>query len=308
MKFHKILGKCDPQIITEAEGMLSSTFTELAMGYKTKAFGSKLGGDVFLHQLISPLKHICDARGIEFNVECEKMHAEFEAENVPEEQRDAIIAALKKQFGNKLLYTAATNGSIFYWAPQFIIKQSKIGLRLIVGHEGWHSIYMHPSRRGSRNPALWNIAVDFKVNFTLMDDLRLRDFRHPEEVFQKELGDFITLKEYGGFLKDPFNPPAKLALWNPTLSMKHTMERMANPGYKNPDDKEPKSLYFAEPQLADDMKRPENIYDYLFNQIPKCSTCGKIGVWKKPEAYKKLEKQLKEMQADMEDHSNDAKH
>ena len=55
-----------------------------------------------------------------------------------------------------------------------------------------------------------------------------------------------------------------------------------------------------------DMKRPENIYDYLFDQIPKCATCGKIGVWKKPEAYKKLEKQIKEMQADMEDHSNDA--
>lgn len=296
MKFDKILGKCDPELILEAERMLSSIFTELAMGYKTKAFGSKMGGDVFLHQLISPLKHICDARGIQFDIEVEKLEEEFKENKIAKARRDLLISDLKRHFGSKLLYTAATNGKIFYWAPQFIVKKSKLGLRLVVGHEGWHAIYMHPTRRGSRNPALWNIAVDFKVNYTLMDDLRLRDFRKPEETFREELGEFLVLKEYAAFLKDPFNPPNKLALWNPMYSLK----QMITPGYKDPSDVEGKSLFFAEPNLADDMKRPENIYDYLFSQIPKCNTCGKVGVWKKPAEYKKLEAQAKEMQADLE--------
>lgn len=302
MKFDRILGKCDPKLVLESEQMLSAIFTELAMGYKTKAFGSKMGGDVFLHQLISPLKHICDARGLQFDIECDTLNKEFEEQKLPANQRKAIIEQLKVQFGKKLLYTAATNGSSFFWAPQFIVTKSKIGLRLLVGHEGWHAIYMHPSRRGSRNPALWNIAVDYKVNYTSMDDLRLRDFRYPEEVFRQELGDFVNLKDYASFLKDPFNPPAKLALWNPM----HGLKQMVTPGYKETGDKESKSVYFADSNLSDDMKRPENIYEYLLSQIPKCNTCGKVGIWKKPEEYKKLEKQAKEMQADLEsDEEND---
>ena len=302
MKFHKILGKCDPAIVIEAENKLTACFTELSMGWKTKAFGSKLGGDVFLHQLISPLKHMCDARALEFDAECIKINEEFEEDNIPQPQRDAIIGELKKQFGGKLLRTAATDGRIFYWAPQFINTLSKIGLRLLVGHEGWHSIYMHPSRRGSRNPALWNQIVDFKVNFTLMDDLRCRDFRKPEEIFKKELGDFITLAEYASFLKDPFNPPVKLAGWNPINSIK----RSINPGYQAADDKEYKSLYYADPNLTGDMLKPENIYTYLMNCIPKCSTCGKIGFYKKPKEFSDLEKQLAEIQADTEeDHSDE---
>ena len=302
MKFDKVLGKCDPNLIFEAQERLSATFTELAMGYKTKAFGSKLGGDVFLHQLVSPLKQVCDARALEFDEEVKKIEEDLSTKELTKRERDAVIDEIKIRLGGKLLRTAATNGAMYFWAPQFITKLSKIGLRLVVGHEGWHAIYMHPSRRGSRNRALWNISVDFKVNFTLMEDLRMREFYRAEEVFREELGDFITLEEYAQFLKDPFNPPPKLAGWNPTTSMK----KMLNPGYDT--DKQDKSLYFAEPKLSDELKRPENIYDYLISQIPKCGTCGKVGVWKKPKEYKLLEEQMKEMTEQSEtdsDHSHE---
>lgn len=290
MRFSKVLGKCDPKLIAEAEDRLSAVFTELAMGYRTRAFGSKLGGDILLHQLISPLKHICDARAIEFDTEIKKLEEKFITDKVSLEEQAALKQFLRRKVGNKLLRTAATNGLEYLWNPEFVVKQSRIGLRLVVGHEGWHSIYMHPSRRGSRIPSLWNQVVDFKVNFTLMDDLRSRGIYQPDEMFRQELGDFITLQEYASFLRDPFNPPIKLAGWNPI----NVLKQMANPGYKEIDKEDQKSFYFADMDLKDDMKKPENIYSYLLAQMPKCKTCGKIGAWKKSEEYKKLEKELKD--------------
>jgi len=288
MKFSKILGEADPSLIKEAEHNLSSIFTELAMNYKTKTFGSKIGGDVFLHQLITPMKHICDVRALQFDQELASLQQEWEKKDLLDEEKDLLIKTLKHKFGKKLLRTASTDGRTFYWAPQFVVKQSKIGLRLLVGHEGWHCIWMHPSRRGSRNPALWNIVVDYKVNFILMEDLKNRGFMNPELIFKQELGDFITLEEYASFLKNPFDPPAKLALWNP----EHSLKEMLNPGYKETGTNN-KHLFYAEPNLPKDLRRPEYIYEYLYNQIPRCKTCGKPS-WKKPKEYIELEKQLNE--------------
>lgn len=274
MKFSKVIGVCDRKLLSQAEDKLSSIFTELALGYKI-LLGTKLGGDVFLHQLISPLPHICDARAVEFEEVIKKIDGDPSRE---------IIEELKGRLGKNLLYTAATDGKRYYWNPEFVIKQSKIGLRLIVAHEGWHAIYMHPARRGSRNPKLWNIAVDFKVNFTIMDDLRTRGIYNPVEVFKKELGDFVTLEEYAAFLRNPFDPPKKMALWNPINELK---ERLGE-NQKLPEEGNATSFFYAEPDLKDHLKRPENIYDYLISQIPKCKCCGRLGAWKHSKEYKEL--------------------
>lgn len=289
MKFTKIIGKCDPKLVLEAQKRLSAILTELAMGYEVKNLGTKLGGDIFLYQLMSQLNHICDARSIEFEEEYKKILQSFDEHLLSEGEKFLVIQELKSRLGAKLVYTAATNGKSVFWSPKFVVERSKIGLRLVVGHEGGHIIYMHPSRRGLRNRALWNITVDFKVNFNLIEDLRLRKCYDPEEIFKKELGDFINLTEYSLFLKDPFNPPDKLATWNPSNSIK----QMLNPGYIDAGNTQ-KSFYYAEPKLSGEMLKPENIYQFLLDQIPKCQTCGKIGVWKKPDEYQKLENQLKE--------------
>ena len=34
------------------------------------------------------------------------------------------------------------------------------------------------------------------------------------------------------------------------------------------------SFFYADPDIAADMKRPEKIYDYLYNLLPKCPKCG----------------------------------
>lgn len=295
MKFAKILGKCDRSSIQECEEKISSCFLELAMPYDARAMGSKLGGDIFIYQMVSTLPQICDARSIEFDEICKQFDAECETNDYSAEEREIILDGIKAEFGGQIVATAATNGREFFYNPAFINKLSRIGLRLVVGHEGWHSILTHPTRRGSRNPSLWNIAVDIKANFNLMDDLRNRGFYDPSLVFQKELGDFITLKEYSAFLRDPFHPPERLSAWSPMYSMK----RMLNPGYKDLNDKnQGKSFYFAEPNLPKELMQPEDIYDYLLNCIPKCKECGKIGIYKKPDDYKKLEAKIKVLAED----------
>src|SRR5665213_254281 len=55
-------------------------------------------------------------------------------------------------------------------------------------------------------------------------------------------------------------------------------------------------MYYADAALPPEMKRPENVYSYLLSMIPKCPKCGKMGMYKKPDEYKKLEKQVKEKQ------------
>src|SRR6185369_23157 len=192
--------------------------------------------------------------------------------------------------------TTATDGKRYYWNPKFVLKQSRIGLRIICGHEAWHAIYMHPQRRGSRLPKLWNIAVDFIVNGTVMDDFKARKM-DPKDMFTKHLGKYMTLNQYAEMLKNPFAPVKGFE------DLKPGAEDVADPSVNLPapnEDREltPKELkelerrekvqkfYYADPDLDEEMKRPEKIYDFLYNLLPKCPKCGRIGIYKMPNQNK----------------------
>jgi predicted metal-dependent peptidase len=296
MKFAKVIGKVDKDLVRKAEDKLSAIFTELSLGYDNKSMGTGIGGDPLVFQLVYPIDHICDALAIQLD-ELKKKEKEIEKrvaagetvgddEKIPDE-----VKKFRKQMGGRVLRTAATDGRRYYWNPQFVVDQNKLGLRIVVAHEAWHAIYMHPSRRGSRLPRLWNIAVDYKVNFTVMEDLKSREIKDYTKVFSDNLGEYILLEEYAAFLRDPFNPPPRLAHLNPILALK----KMADPAYKDPHDDTP-PMYYADPNLSEDMKRPENVYDYLLAQIPKCPKCGRLGKYKKPEEYKQLQKKIQEQQ------------
>ncbi len=292
MKFDKIIGNKDKYAkeISITEDALTAVFLELSMTYGNKTQGSKMGGDIVVHQLVYTQPHIADLRGLEVEDEEERLAPLVKDGSLSEIEKDKKIAELEKSLGKHILYTAATNGKHFFWYPRFINKLSRTGLRLVINHEAWHALYMHPSRRGTRIPYLWNIAVDFKVNFTLMDDLRLRGFHDFAGVFKKELGDYASLQEYASFLKDPFHPPAKLAHWNPI----HSLKSQLDPSYQRPN-KEIKGLFFAEPNLSEDFKHPENIYDYLINQIPKCKDCKRQPAYDLPEEYRALKKEVRKL-------------
>lgn len=264
MKFSKIIGKIDEATVAEAERRLTKTFLELGLRYDNPNQATGLGGDPLIFSLIYPIEHIATV-------------------SMP---------------------TAATDGKRYYWNPYFVLGLSPIGLRIVAAHEAWHAIYMHPSRRGSRHPRLWNIAVDYIVNGTVMEDFKARG-KDPKELFTKNLGKFIRLKDYAEFLKDPFNPPKSLVEQGFVASKDEIEKSVASKPKKymkkvNPNDakelteKEIKemqeeakvSFFFADPDLEGDFKRPEKIYEYLLSMMPKCPSCGSIGHYNKPNKSK----------------------
>ena len=187
MKFSRVIGKVDPKLVQQAEDKLSQVFLELGTRYNNEHVGTGMGGDPLIFGLMYPVEHVCTM-------------------NMP---------------------TAATDGKRYYWNPKYVLKQTRIGLRIICGHEAWHAIYMHPQRRGSRLPKLWNIAVDYIVNGTVMDDFKARKM-DAKENFTKHLGKYMTLAQYAELLKDPFNPPKGFE------DLKPGEEDVADPGVSLP--------------------------------------------------------------------------
>lgn len=263
MKFEKVIGKFDPAVVKLAEDNLSAVFIELSLKYDNFSVGSSgLGGDPLIFNLIyAAVEHICTDK-----------------------------------IGNGPLHTAATDGKKFYWNPHFVNKlcpkgKPKLGLRFVVAHEAWHSIYMHPNRRSTRNPRLWNIAVDYKVNSTIMEDIKARGAgKDPDTIFKNNLGDYISLQEYVQFLKDPFNPPKRLAHLNPTDSLYKTPDELRAGDESHP------SMYFSDVNLPPEMKRPETIYEHLYSLLPRCEECGTIGRYKMPD---KLPQDVLKRKADL---------
>lgn len=302
MRFSKILGNIEDNddevraIIRQCEEKISLAFTELALAYNTIGAATKIGGDPFIFQLVYPMRHICDLSAFylkRFKAKEKEFEKRVEAgDDLSQEDAENHSDArkLRKSMRGRVLTTAATNGSAIYYSPEFVNKLSRIGVRILLQHEALHGALCHPSRRGSRMPHLFNIAVDFKVNYLILADLASRGIANYEKLFRDNMGEYILLEEYAQFLRDPFNPPAKMAHFNPTIAMKKRLD----PGYQDPSDNAP-PMFFAEPNLEGDMRRPEYIYDYLLKQIPKCDICGRLGKYKKPDAYRELEKKAKEL-------------
>jgi predicted metal-dependent peptidase len=256
MKFSRVIGNIDPKLVSQAEEKLSRVFLELGTRYNNEHVGTGMGGDPLIFGLMYPVEHVCTL-------------------NMP---------------------TAATDGKRYYWNPKFVLKQSRIGLRIICGHEAWHAIYMHPQRRGSRLPKLWNIAVDYIVNGTVMDDFKARKM-NATEMFTKHLGKFMTLSQYAELLKNPFAPQKGFE------DLQSAVDNAGEPKVDLPPPNEDRDLtpqeqqelerrekkvlfYYADPDIEEDMRRPEKIYDYLYSLLPKCPKCGSVGIYKVPNKNK----------------------
>lgn len=253
MKFSKVIGKIDPKLVSQAEDKLSKVFLELAVRYDNEHVATGMGGDPLIFSLMYPVEHVCTL-------------------NIP---------------------TAATDGKRYYWNPRFILKHSQRGLRIVCAHEAWHAIYMHPSRRGSRNPKLWNIAVDYIVNGTVMEDFKARR-KDAAAEFTKHLGRFMPFDTFCEFVKNPYQKLPGFEDINfgvqdpnsnaPDVTFAPNEDRELTPEEQKALEKREKGVrfYYGDPNLDEDMKKPEKIYDILYNLLPKCPKCGRLGVYHKP--------------------------
>lgn len=295
MKFSKVIGPIEgaENIIADAERYMTEIFSELSTGWEMNAMGSRLGGDPILMQLVSPMPHCADLTGWGFKQIEKDANRVRRKMNIGIRLDTADIVSLKKETDYKRQYpqimrTAGTDGRMFYWAPDFILRKSKVGVRHLINHEGFHAQLMHPERRGSRIPALWNIAIDYKAQWNIFEDLRARKIRNIEDSF-RELGEFITLKEYVQFVKDPYSPPRKMTAVGPTWQLR----RMLADDYIEIEPAET-FLVYGDPYLTKEMHQPEDLYQFLFNQAGRCPRCNKQFHYRKSEEYRELEVKVAE--------------
>lgn len=64
--------------------------------------------------------------------------------------------------------TIATDGRTFYYNAEFVSKLSDGEMVFGFGHELGHIIFDHMSRRGDKNPQVWNMAGDYIINNMLI--------------------------------------------------------------------------------------------------------------------------------------------
>jgi predicted metal-dependent peptidase len=262
MEFSKITGKWDPELIRIAKEKLTHLYCELSTNPVDgmRVVFSRMGGDPFLFQLMYPVMH--------------------EATNkIP---------------------TAATDGKRFLWNPKFLASLDPINVRLTQTHEGCHDLYMHPERLGSRDPKLWNYAVDYCVNNFSVEDIEARikqygnsnnafPVRNAQEAFAK-CGGYITLHDLVAEMKNPFK----------NLDAAEYIKNMLDKRHRNMpsvfDDRDltaeedaeiqrrqnKLSKFFVDFALPENLRRPESIYSYLEQILPRCKKCGKIGKYKMP--------------------------
>jgi predicted metal-dependent peptidase len=64
--------------------------------------------------------------------------------------------------------TIATDGRKFYYNSEFVLKLDDQECVFGFAHEVGHIIYEHMTRRGNRDPGLWNMAGDYIINNMLV--------------------------------------------------------------------------------------------------------------------------------------------
>jgi len=71
---------------------------------------------------------------------------------------------------HKVIRTAAVDGKNFYYNPAFIDALDDEELVFLVAHEVMHCVLRHLTRRGKRDPKIWNHAGDYIINYILVRD------------------------------------------------------------------------------------------------------------------------------------------
>lgn len=162
---------------------------------------------------------------------------------------------LTVKLGSQQIDTAATDGRKFYWNPDFLGQLDHDQTTLVMEHEGYHVAFFHTKRGRSKEPQVWNWAVDYVVNACIYDDYAKTD---------RKTASGKSGPPFGGVLGEP-------------LLLKDLLEWIDGGGKKiSEDDK----VCFADASLFG--RSPESIYDEIidhWNKSPrKCPKCGALSL------------------------------
>lgn len=82
--------------------------------------------------------------------------------------------------------TFATDGRSIFYNDDFLNTLSMDDIQFVLLHEVMHPAFFHVTRRGHRDPTLWNIAGDYVINYQLVDE----GMKPPEDVLYDKKYDF----------------------------------------------------------------------------------------------------------------------
>jgi len=80
----------------------------------------------------------------------------------------AALALRLRMAQTDAIPTAAVDGVTLYYSPDFVKPLSKSHVRGLVAHEVMHCALRHMTRRGTRDPKVWNYAADYVINLQLV--------------------------------------------------------------------------------------------------------------------------------------------
>ncbi len=92
--------------------------------------------------------------------------------------------------------TMCTNGFNIVYHPDFVLKQSDAAIRFVLCHEVLHCVGDHMSRRGNRDPLLWNYAADYAINPILNEEVSSKIFDWPLQDDGSRMG--LYEEKYAG--------------------------------------------------------------------------------------------------------------
>ena len=72
------------------------------------------------------------------------------------------------RFQGEVNATMATDGADLFFCPDWVLSVTAPELRGVVAHEAMHLANLHHTRRGLRDPAVWNMATDAVINRDLL--------------------------------------------------------------------------------------------------------------------------------------------
>lgn len=128
-----------------------------------------------------------------------------------------MATRLRIQAADDWLPTAAVDGRNLYFNTQFFNAMSNKEIEFVIAHEILHCVFNHLERRDDRDPMLYNIACDYKVNNLLVRDRIgekpklvdcFQDFQYDddtsEEIYDKlyENAEKIDISELGELLDE----------------------------------------------------------------------------------------------------------